>query len=192
MSYSEEENNEIINNEIVNEIVNEIDEENNQYSGTDSGTDSETDSRTDSRTDSGTDSETDSGTDSDLDSDDPLYYYYSDTTDNTNTTIEPFRFKKPNFYNIKIDFIKNKTEKLIDASNKFDRIVIVRKYEIDQDCSICYVSMKNKNVYYLPCNHVYHKNCLKQQINEMYYMKKNCALCRKDLTEYLKPFNNLN
>ena len=69
--------------------------------------------------------------------------------------------------------------------------MIISNYEINENCSICFQSMKNKKTYHLPCGHVYHIECLKRQVKYMYYMGKNCALCRKDLTKYIKIFPNL-
>ena len=102
-----------------------------------------------------------------------------------------YRFTPPQLENIKFNFIKSKTEKLINLSKELDRILIISNYEINENCSICFQSMKNKKTYHLPCGHVYHIECLKRQVKSMYYMGKNCALCRKDLTEYIKIFPNL-
>ena len=77
------------------------------------------------------------------------------------------------------------------TSKLYNRIVIIRKYNIDENCSLCLNSMLNKKVYHLPCSHSYHINCFKQQVSIMRDMNTNCALCRKDFYYHMYPFPNL-
>lgn len=48
---------------------------------------------------------------------------------------------------------------------------------INENCSICFESMKEKIVSITLCNHIYHEKCLNDWLN----VNKTCPLCRNNL-----------
>lgn len=61
-------------------------------------------------------------------------------------------------------------------------------YKNNEECSLCLNSMFNKQVSYTPCRHVYHTECLHMQLQYQRDEKKECAECRRSLTEAAKTF----
>ena len=49
----------------------------------------------------------------------------------------------------------------------------------EEDCPICYCSMKDTKVYETCCNHHFHKHCLNKWLEK----NDNCPICRKQLKE---------
>ena len=60
------------------------------------------------------------------------------------------------------------------AVNK-KRSMIELKSPVDEICSICIESVKNKRVKILPCGHRYHVSCINKWLNSK---KNTCAKCR--------------
>jgi hypothetical protein len=49
----------------------------------------------------------------------------------------------------------------------------------DTECSICFAKIRAKMLYRLPCEHIFHEDCIKKWINE----QNSCPLCRKVVDE---------
>lgn len=79
----------------------------------------------------------------------------------------------------------------INKKAKRLNIIILEKCKIEQDCAICHDCIYGKNVYHLPCGHIFHKNCFENQIGLKGHWSKKCSLCRLDLEDYINKDNNL-
>ena len=49
----------------------------------------------------------------------------------------------------------------------------------DTECSICFSSIKAKNAFKLPCDHIFHEDCINKWSNQ----NNSCPLCRKIIDE---------
>ena len=66
------------------------------------------------------------------------------------------------------------------ASNQ-NRIIICRKWNKDDDCPICFDSLKNKMIKITPCKHKFHLNCFEKWANSNANYNWSCPSCRKEL-----------
>ena len=70
-----------------------------------------------------------------------------------------------------------------DCAAYYDRLILQTKCKIQDNCAICFDTLVNRSIIYLPCKHYFHANCIKQTFeNEIY----TCPLCRYDLMNSLK------
>ena len=75
------------------------------------------------------------------------------------------------------------------------RVMFVTKSDLDDDCSICLSSFRNRSVLKTPCKHVFHSKCLRSCSNRCtevvgirtssttysYYKLLDCPLCRSTI-----------
>ena len=66
------------------------------------------------------------------------------------------------------------------AYNK-QRIIICRKWDKDEDCPICFESLKNKTIKITPCKHKFHLQCFEKWANSNSNYNWSCPCCRKEL-----------
>jgi hypothetical protein len=52
----------------------------------------------------------------------------------------------------------------------------MEKYDGDENCGICWEELKDKYAIVLHCTHVFHRNCLLQ--NVLKYKRTNCPECQ--------------
>jgi len=50
----------------------------------------------------------------------------------------------------------------------------IRKYCYDKECKICLESMEDKYILKLPCDHLFHRNCILKNIS---YKRYTCPEC---------------
>ena len=65
--------------------------------------------------------------------------------------------------------------------------IVNQIYNKDDECPICFESMQNTIVSSTPCNHVFHKSCLKQQFSSNQFNSFACSICRYSLWEHMSP-----
>jgi len=63
-------------------------------------------------------------------------------------------------------------------TTKLNRNILQTKYKKEEECSICLLSMFNKQVLTIPCGHVFHKNCITMSFHADHPAKYKCPLCR--------------
>ena len=67
------------------------------------------------------------------------------------------------------------------ASISLNRVIAQKKYNNDEQCSICLTSMLNQTVLHIPCGHIFHNNCINTVFKSDCLTKYNCPLCRFDI-----------
>ena len=63
--------------------------------------------------------------------------------------------------------------------------LVVQRYTLEDDCPICCDSMNDTSVIRTPCNHYFHESCLTKQFEGTHCNRYACAVCRKDLRDYV-------
>jgi len=61
----------------------------------------------------------------------------------------------------------------------YDYVISIRPTEKKEECSICYQNYKRKKAVKLPCDHIFHDECIKKWIDD----KNTCPLCRDCIME---------
>lgn len=64
--------------------------------------------------------------------------------------------------------------------------------KLNETCVLCHDSICDKEVYKLPCDHSFHKECFKNQLKSNKKWSNKCALCRIDITDKIKNNKELN
>jgi hypothetical protein len=71
------------------------------------------------------------------------------------------------------------------AAKRTNRLILQQNYDIDEECSICLMSMLNKPVIYTPCKHQFHYKCMFAMLSGPQQYRHKCPLCRFDLSAAL-------
>jgi hypothetical protein len=72
------------------------------------------------------------------------------------------------------------------AAISLNRVIAQKKYNNDEQCSICLTSMLNQTVSHIPCGHIFHNNCINTVFKSDCLTKYNCPLCRFDIYSSLQ------
>ena len=76
-------------------------------------------------------------------------------------------------------------------TNTNERIKMFAKCRIDDDCSLCLSSMKNKLVVVLPCGHTFHNKCHSKLRDAAAAYRYRCPVCRHNCKSQIQRLKML-
>ena len=76
------------------------------------------------------------------------------------------------------------------AAKKTNRLILQHNYDVEEECSICLMSMLDKSVIYTPCKHRYHYKCIFAMLGGPHQSRHKCPLCRFNLTSAAMKLND--
>ena len=76
------------------------------------------------------------------------------------------------------------------AAKRTNRLILQQNYDVEEECSICLMSMLDKSVIYTPCKHRYHYKCMFAMLGGPHQSRHKCPLCRFDLTSAVMKLND--
>jgi hypothetical protein len=76
------------------------------------------------------------------------------------------------------------------AAKRTNRLMLQQNYDVEEECSICLMSMLDKSVIYTPCKHRFHYKCMFAMMGGPHQSRHKCPLCRFDLTSAAMKLND--
>ena len=76
------------------------------------------------------------------------------------------------------------------AAKRTNRLILQHNYDVEEECSICLMSMLDKSVIYTPCKHRYHYKGIFAMLGGPHQSRHKCPLCRFNLTSAAMKLND--